>query len=227
MKKQIALLFLSFFCFTACTQQTVTNDITKVEEQNTNIKDTTEQKENEQQNASENIESNIITNENVTYHKSFGSYTMPKNWIESTKYSTEDKFFYVAEGTEEDPLPNNISVNVGKNKYSSEQHMKFRDAILNQLVMQLPKDTALNGSGSFTANDYVLYTFTFSITEGDTTLSATQYYIVGDYEYVMVYETAFTDDTEEVDTVAKNIVDTFKWEKSATAVEKNTVDTLK
>ena len=89
--------------------------------------------------------------------------------------------------------------------------MKFRDAILNQLVMQLPKDVILNGNGSYTANDYVLYTFTFSITEGDTTLSATQYYIVADYKYVMVYETAFTDNTEEVDIVAKSIVDTFKW----------------
>ena len=182
MKKQITLLFISLFCFTACTQQTTTNDIPKAEEQNINknIAYTSEQKENEQQ--IENIEQNVITNEDVTYHKSFGSYRVPKNWIESTKYSTEDKFFYVAEGTEEDPLPNNISVNVGKNKYSSEQHMKFRDAILNQLVMQLPKDVILNGNGSYTANDYVLYTFTFSITEGDTTLSATQYYIVADYK---------------------------------------------
>ena len=211
MKKQITLLFILLFCFTACTQQTTTNDIPKAEEQNINknIAYTSEQKENEQQ--IENIEQNVITNEDVTYHKSFGSYRVPKNWIESTKYSTEDKFFYVAEGTEEDPLPNNISVNVGKNKYSSEQHMKFRDAILNQLVMQLPKDVILNGNGSYTANDYVLYTFTFSITEGDTTLSATQYYIVADYKYVMVYETAFTDNTEEVDIVAKSIVDTFKW----------------
>ena len=211
MKKQIALLFMSLFCFTACTQQTTTNDIPKAEEQNINknIAYTSEQKENEQQ--IENTEQNVITNEDITYHKSFGSYRIPKNWIESTKYSTEDKFFYVAEGTEEDPLPNNISVNVGKNKYSSEQHMKFRDAILNQLVMQLPKDVILNGNGSYTANDYVLYTFTFSITEGDTTLSATQYYIVADYKYVMVYETAFTDNTEEVDIVAKSIVDTFKW----------------
>ena len=211
MKKQITLLFISLFCFTACTQQTTTNDIPKAEAQNINknIAYTSEQKENEQQ--IENIEQNVITNEDVTYHKSFGSYRVPKNWIESTKYSTEDKFFYVAEGTEEDPLPNNISVNVGKNKYSSEQHMKFRDAILNQLVMQLPKDVILNGNGSYTANDYVLYTFTFSITEGDTTLSATQYYIVADYKYVMVYETAFTDNTEEVDIVAKSIVDTFKW----------------
>ncbi len=204
---------MSLFCFTACAQQTTTNDIPEAEEQNININKniayTSEQKGNEQQ--IENTEQNIITNEDVTYHKSFGSYRIPKNWIESTKYSTKDKFFYVAEGTEEDPLPNNISVNVGKNKYSSEQHMKFRDAILNQLVMQLPKDVILNGNGSYTANDYVLYTFTFSITEGDTTLSATQYYIVGDYKYVMVYETAFTDNTEEVDIVAKSIVDTFKW----------------
>ena len=36
MKKQITLLFISLFCFTACTQQTTTNDIPKAEEQNIN-----------------------------------------------------------------------------------------------------------------------------------------------------------------------------------------------
>ncbi len=199
MKKYMIFLLLSLFCFTSCAQQ-------KVQESET-IKET---KEIENITDEESI-GEIIDENGTTYTKSFGTYTVPSGWIESDTYSTKDKFFYVADGTEQDALPNNISINMGSNKYSADDHIKFREAIMQQLVMQLPKDTILNGNGSYTANDYVLYTFTFTITEGDTTLVATQYYIVGDHKYVMVYESVYDGNTETVDTVAKNIVDTFTW----------------
>lgn len=215
MKKYIALLLMSVFCLTSCTQQTTPQQSNVAEEVEQN---TTEENDTEQENNTESKENDIeqtenaVTDENgTTYTKSFGTYTVPTGWIESTKYSTSGKFFYVADGTEDQQLPNNISVNMGTNKYSADDHILFRQAIVNQLVMQLPKDTQLNGSGSFTANDYVLYTFTFSITENDTTLNATQYYIVGDKKYVMVYESVYDGNTEEVDAIAKNIVDTFQW----------------
>lgn len=210
MKKYIALVFMSFFCLTSCVQQTspqqsnVSEDVEQNTKENTEktTEDTTEQP----------AEENTVTDENgTTYTKSFGSYTVPTGWIESTAYSTPNKFFYVADGTEEDTLPNNISINMGTNKYSADDHISFRQAIVSQLAMQLPKDTTLNGSGSYTANDYILYTFTFSITENDTTLNATQYYIVGDHKYIMVYESVYDGNTEEVDAIAKNIVDTFQW----------------
>lgn len=208
MKKYIALFIISLFCFTSCAAPSSenTNNIT---EQNTD--NTTEDitKKDTKQNT---IEQTAVTDENgTTYTKSFGSYTVPTGWVENSTYSTADKFFYLVDGTEDDALPNNISINMGTNKYSAEDHISFRQAIVNQLVHQLPKDTTLNGSGSYTANDYVLYTFTFSITENDMTLNATQYYIVGDHKFVMVYESVYDGNTEEVDTVAKNIVDTFKW----------------
>lgn len=209
MKKYIALIFISLFCLTSCAQQTTPqqSNVSEDAEQNTeeNTEKTTEDVE-------QTIEENAVTDENgTTYTKSFGTYTVPTGWIESTTYSTSDKFFYVADGTEENALPNNISINMGTNKYSADDHVSFRQAIMNQLVMQLPKDTMLNGSGSYTANDSILYTFTFSITENDTTLNATQYYIVGDHKYIMVYESVYDGNTEEVDAIAKNIVDTFQW----------------
>ena len=196
MKKYIILL-ISLFCLTSCTQQKI---------------QTSESQGIEKQEETESSEETEIVDENgTTYTKSFGTYHVPTGWIESSTYSTTNKFFYVADGTEQDTLPNNISINIGSNKYSAEDHIKFREAIVNQLVMQLPKDTMLNGSGSYTANDYILYTFTFNVTEGDTTLAATQYYIVGDYKYVMVYESVYDGNTEEVDAIAKNMVDTFTW----------------
>ncbi len=208
MKKYITLFILVLFCFSSCTTPSSQN-VQNNTQQNTE----SDTKENIQ----EDTEQTAVTDENgTTYTKSFGSYTVPTGWIESSVYSTNDKFFYLLEGTEykeknETLPPNNISVNMGTNRYSAEDHTTFRQAIVNQLVHQLPKDTTLNGSGSHTANDYVLYTFTFSITEDDMTLNATQYYIVGDQKFVMVYESVYDVNTEEVDTIAKNIVDTFKW----------------
>ncbi len=209
MKKYIALFILSLFCFTSCTtlsSQNIQNNTEQNSESDTNTdSNTNEQKE-------EDTEQTTVTDENgTTYTKSFGSYTVPTGWVENSTYSTKDKFFYLVDGTENEAFPNNISVNVGTNLYSAENHISFRQASVNQLVSQLPKDTTLNGSGSHTANDYVVYTFTFSVTENDMTLNATQYYIVGDHKFVMVYESVYDGNTEEVDAVAKNIVDTFKW----------------
>lgn len=200
MKKYITFFLLSLLCFTSCAQQNI--EQTK-EIENETAKQTTEVEDNTAEE---------ITDENGTrYIKSFGTYTVPTGWIESDVYSTKDKFFYVADGTQQNALPNNISINMGSNQYSADDHISFRQAIVQQLTMQLPKDTILNGSGSYTANDYVLYTFTFTIQEEDMTLVATQYYIVGDYKYIMVYESVYDGDTETVDMIAKNMVDTFTW----------------
>ena len=213
MKKYIALFILSLFCFTSCTthssSENTQNNTKQNIESDTNDMIEPDIKENTQEDTTEQT---AVTDENgTTYTKSFGSYTVPTGWIESSTHSKADKFFYLLEGTEEETLPNNISINMGTNKYSADDHISFRQAIVNQLVHQLPKGTSLNGSGSFTANDYVLYTFTFSITEDDMTLNATQYYIVGDHKFVMVYESVYDGNTEEVDAIAKNIVDTFQW----------------
>lgn len=148
----------------------------------------------------------------VTYTKDFGSYTVAKTWPENSEHSSNSKFFYAKEGTEDDSRPNNISINVGTNKYSSEEHMKFKDAILRQLSMQIgnSKGTTLNANGSNTENGYVVYTFIIN-NESDNSIT-TQYYIVGDYKFALVHETTFGD-PDECDKVAKDIVDSFKWEE--------------
>ena len=127
--------------------------------------------------------------------KDFGTYEIPVDWIESVAHSTNDKFFYVKEGT---------------NKYPADEHEKFRSAILNQLSMQIGGDenVELNANGSNTKNGYVVYTF--NIKDKDTT--TTQYYIVGDYKYVLIHETTFGD-SNETDSAAQKIIDTFKWKE--------------
>lgn len=142
--------------------------------------------------------------------KDFGTYEIPADWIESEAHSTNNKFFYVKEGQENDNRPNNISVNEGTNKYAASEHEKFRRAILNQLSMQIGGDenVELNANGSNTKNGYVVYTF--SIKDQDNT--TTQYYIVGDYKYILVHETTYGDSTE-TDSAAQKIIDTFKWKE--------------
>ena len=146
-----------------------------------------------------------------TYNKDFGSYELPSNWVESKLHSTNTKFFYVKEGEENQPTPNNISINEGVNKYKESEHEKFKNAITRELSMQIGKDDniTLNANGSKTDNGYIVYTFV--IKENEENIVTTQAYIIGDYKYVLIHETTYTSDTEESDQAFKNMVNTFKW----------------
>lgn len=67
-------------------------------------------------------------------------------------------------------------------------------------------DGSITSSGSTTKNGDPLLTFNIPLKDR----TCTQYYIVGDNQYVMVYETNF-DDSESCDKAAKTIVNTFEW----------------
>jgi len=154
------------------------------------------------------IENN--TKGNNTFNKDFGSYEVPKNWVEVKSYSTSNKFFYTIKGQEHDKKPNNISINSGTNKYSIDDHEDFKKAILYQLSMQIGdrKDVEISANGSNNANGDIVYTFI--INETNNNVTTTQYYIVGDYKYILIHETVFGE-SEETDNVAKNMVNSFKW----------------
>lgn len=158
--------------------------------------------------STEEVEQTATTD--TTYEKDFGSYTVPKGWIESETMSTQGMYFYISEADEENEQPDNISINVGSNRYAAEEHETFRQAILRQLSMQIGGQSgiSLTGSGSTTENGDTLYTFT--ITEEDTGITTTQYYIVGDYKFCLIQETNFTG-AEQVDTVAQTMVSSFTW----------------
>lgn len=155
------------------------------------------------------VQSSKTENKDNNYTKSFGSYKVSDGWIESKTHSTKTKFFYVANGTDKDEKPDNISVNVGTNKYKAEEHVRFREAIVSQLSMQMANTKAtINANGSTTDNGYIVYEF--EIKEEDVT--TIQYYIVGEYKYILVHETVFNN-REETDKVAKEIINSFTWSK--------------
>ena len=136
-----------------------------------------------------------------------GSYTVPDGWVRAEQYSTKNKIFYVEEGHEEEEMPDNISIEIGTNRYSLEEHEQFRNAIVRQLSMQISgSDAQVTGSGSITAQDYILYIFTISEEE----IVTKQYYIVDDKRYCLIHLTNFTG-SERVDDAAKALADSFVW----------------
>ena len=137
-----------------------------------------------------------------------GSYTVPEGWAKMERYSTENKIFYAEEGHEDDEMPDNISIEVGTNRYGADEHEKFREAILRQLAVQFQGvDAELTGDGTFTEQDYVVYIFTISQED----VVTKQYYIVGDQRYCLVHLTNFTG-SESVDEAARAMADSFVWD---------------
>mgnify|MGYP003377949720 CR=1 FL=1 len=137
-----------------------------------------------------------------------GTYAVPEGWSKADEYFTEEVAFYIADRHEGDDYPDNISISFGMNRYSAEEHTAFRDAIVQQLLMQLDGvDAQLNGDGTYTEQDYVVYIFTIEEADGVITK---QYYIVKDYGYCLVHVTNFSG-AKDVFEAAQDIVDSFVW----------------
>lgn len=167
------------------------------------------EEEGNEEEGREDIDENEAEDGGTRYQKSYGSYIILDDWIEVDR-STDTKSFYAKDGTENDLRPDNISVEVGTNPYSLEEHEEFGRAIQAQLAAQLAQidsDTTLTGSGTTTENGDIVYIFTI---EEAGKGAAVQYYIVGEKRYCMVYETIYSD-KEECDRVAQKIVDSFQW----------------
>ena len=139
-----------------------------------------------------------------------GTYTKPDGWVKAEEYSTEEKIFYIQEGCEGEEKPDNISINIGSNRYSAEDHMSFREAIVKQLLAQLEGIKAqLTGTGTYTHQGYPVYIFT--IDEEETGIVTKQYYIVGDYQYCLIHLTNFSG-SENVEQAAQVMADSFLWD---------------
>ena len=95
--------------------------------------------------------------------KIFGTYEIPNDWVEVKQWSSGGKFFYARKDSESEQMPTNISIEMGKNRYSEKSHEEFRNAILRQLSIQVKNsgiDATIGGSGLNTNNGYIYYKFT-------------------------------------------------------------------
>ena len=146
---------------------------------------------------------------NNTIETSYGTFNIPNTWTKRNDHSTASKYFF-SNKEDKRSIPNNISVEMGTNHYSEEDHMSFKQAIQNQLAYQVKSSGAtINGSGSTTKNGYKVYTFKVDMGSQITV----QHYIVGDYKYVLVHETIWDGDSTDTDNAAKEIVNSFKWKE--------------
>lgn len=204
MKKILTGILLTILCFsfTACAKPVSPSEpeVSIVSEEDT--------PDAAEEGTDENAEA--TTEEEAEYTKDFGTYRVSANWVENDTYSSQGKYFYFPEGVDAQAQTkaNNISIHQGTNKYALEDHMQFKTAITSQLAQQVPKDVLVNGYGFTSENGDIVYAFEIDDPSG---IKTTQYYIVGDYKFILVHETTWDDATEEADAVAKAMVESFTW----------------
>jgi hypothetical protein len=141
--------------------------------------------------------------------KSFGSFFLPDDWIEITRYSRNGKYFYSHKSEAISSSMTNVSIELGRNRYALEDHMTFRYAILRQLLMQAGK-AQINGSGTFTERGDPLYIFT--IEEQEPHITTIQFYIIGDQKHILIHLTDFHNgNITNAEEIARIMVDSFIW----------------
>lgn len=165
-------------------------------------------------------ESYSVDADGVT-HFGFGAYKEPAGWqiypqqTEKEGLGLDEKRYYLKEGQIVDPAspPTNISVEVGANRYSPEEHILFRQGILGSLAIQTQDGAeSITGDGTYSAKGYYLYIFTITFSDNVTT----QYYVVGDKKYFLVVATDWHDpEVGDVREAAESIVDSFVWDDLA------------
>jgi hypothetical protein len=165
--------------------------------------------------------SNLYAQENTEtagsmIEKPFGSFLLPNDWVEITKYSKNGKFFYSHKSEDISLNMTNISIEKDVNRYLLEEHMTFRYAIQRQLLMQFQQIGAANlsGSGTYTKHDYPLYIFTIKHKDrtGNKDVITIQYYIIGNKKHILIHLTdSLNGNILNADEIAMNIADSFVW----------------
>lgn len=137
------------------------------------------------------------------------TYNVVQDWQKSVKYSLKNTYFYIRTGEEDEREVDNISINIGKNRYGIEDHPRFRQAILAQLSKEIgTSDISIQGEGTNTDDGDILYIFT--MTDLKDNIITKQYYIIGDHRFCLIQSTNLTGSTE-IDTVAEEMANSFKW----------------
>ena len=144
----------------------------------------------------------------VEYTKSFGTYTINSSWEEDINNSMNEEFFYVEVGNQNLEKINTISIKEESNSFSASNHVNFKNEILSQLSNELAETDNINANAFTSDNGYIVYKFEIHKNAENVTIN--KYYIIGDYKHILVNETTYSD-SEEADNIAKEMVDTFKW----------------
>lgn len=142
------------------------------------------------------------------YTADYGRFSIPKGWKKDAGHSTPGKPFFVPGDYKGNGVPNNISVTCGRNHYAKRQAAEFGKAIMAQLAAQTQGQIngPITASGSTTKSGETV--LIYRISQSDRI--GTQYYIVGEQRYVLIYVTN-VDGSDECDAAARHMVKSFKW----------------
>lgn len=146
--------------------------------------------------------------------KLFGTYDVYEDWVLVEKDSDEQSAFYCKKGEEITNQTTNIFVEYRQNQYKKEEYEVLTSAILYQLKLELKPELYQNLiSESFTSkNGYSVFRIEVNDEQNDPPVKTIQYYIAGEKAHILVQITDFGEQgTENVEEVAKNIVDSFVW----------------
>ena len=153
------------------------------------------------------------TTEDLVCETDFGTYTIGYGWVEvEAQRNAPDNYTYCEAGNEDSRTPpNNLWVSHGTNYYAIDEGDDFCTAILQQVhgqAAQFGGTAQMTEYGTFGENE--VYRFDL-VCEDFTTI---QWYVVGDYEYVMFSLAIYDEDEAEDDhcmDVAEEAVNSFEW----------------
>jgi hypothetical protein len=120
-----------------------------------------------------------------------GSFELAHGWYKYDDHSTEAKPFFVPKDYDGTGIPDIISVKHGTNHYSKDDPTTFGRAITAQLARQVQGIATVEVTASGITSDMGDPVLVFDIPTKDCQI--TQYYICGDHEHILVYESNSVD----------------------------------
>lgn len=157
---------------------------------------------------SNSVESSSIETDGDLYTLDQGSFILIDIWDKYDPQSTDAKPFFVPEDYDGVGIPDNISVEYGTNRYSKDDTAAFGEAIMAQLSQQTGGNLVRDITATGITSDKGEAVLVFSFSTEDRQI--TQYYICGDQEHILIYETNFSS-SSECDEAAQTIMNTFEW----------------
>ncbi len=205
MKKILILLYciISLFLIGGCSH---------IKEQSTQQQ--TEQQAQQAQQAQQTQQTQQTETTVFEQQKMFGTYDVYEDWVLVEDNSNEQSAYYCKKGEEITNKTTNIFVEYRQNQYKKEEYDVLTSAILYQLKLELKQELYQNliSESFISENGYSVFRVEVNDKQSDTPVRTVQYYIAGEKAHILVQITDFGEqDIENVEKVAKNIVDSFVW----------------
>lgn len=144
----------------------------------------------------------------------FGTFVINNGWILVDGQSNSSRYVFCNEDDEDSSAPpNNLTVTNDTNYYSEDEHEDFCAAILQQIHGQAASyngTAAMTEYGTFGEN--MVYRFDMDCEDFD----VIQWYVIGDYEFVMFSLMIVDEDKAEDDNavqMTEDAVNSFVWDR--------------